>query len=897
MRQISRLLVGLMLTFLAALPMYAQQENAAFYIYQNDGHFDGFFYDEVQKISYSVLDTLGVEHDEIVSQEIVTADSIYRIMLSAIDSVGFVQPEIKFNPKLKDMGKTGLANYLTNRSTETNGETKMSFYIPKDREDLIPKEDDILVDFYAEYGGHVKSLNVDRSWYNGIMVDVVVDPISSFKDIFEQFTTVEEYQADQSGHLVRRRMAGIPEMNVGEFPTKAKRRADSSLEFDFFKFALNRHFALFTDTTENWNISIDINTETAISARASWNFTDRKYVGLTIKIKPSLAMGFTVDYKFKDVFPGWINETAAIYIPAAAPMFKINLLPDAFFRGDCHATMNFQTPKLQGQMWLKLEADFEKEDLRDMWGVRAGFGTPPGENALEPLEESEANTWSGTMEFNGFVQTGIQQKFAFGTGKLLSWLIDSSVEATTYIGPKLSGALNFSISNVIGDKMSVYNLIKDSKLTFNPIAVDFESKAKVSTWLTGEREITLMDGSMNIPILGLTEVEAYAFPEFEMDVEVANDEYNTHIGFKKATVTVKPSRNVLKSVDFGAGVFNHEGTMIDGMFGSELGLPKYGLLEMSWPKDSVFTYTFHSIPKNEQFEIRPIFKMGSFDVVAAPSYTIDGLYFRCQDVPPLIFDHANPQPITFSVETNALRAETSFGCKAEVSDSTITLQLDKELFSNTDKHRSSYSDSGYLVLKNNEEELRTSDVLNVLILGDMKYSKMGISPYMYGNASNDWGYLPASCEVTDTQGGETDPYFLTRTCVATSKGTDGDPNSEFGQTTWDLSYSFNNQFSKEQVNIPSYGKCYWFDLKQNILTGKAYIKNIKKFNWDGNLQYRDHIFSIDKTAEMTSEVTMSFNGSDSPIDFAETVTIKDINGNTETHTWNTPKSKIYVRLE
>ncbi len=74
MRQISKVLVGLMLTFMAVLPMQAQQESTAFYIYQNDGHFNGFFYDEVEKISYSFLDTLGIEHDEIVSQEIVTAD-------------------------------------------------------------------------------------------------------------------------------------------------------------------------------------------------------------------------------------------------------------------------------------------------------------------------------------------------------------------------------------------------------------------------------------------------------------------------------------------------------------------------------------------------------------------------------------------------------------------------------------------------------------------------------------------------------------------------------------------------------------------------------------------------------------------------------------------------------
>ncbi|MBR1668639.1 MAG: hypothetical protein IJ693_10240 [Bacteroidaceae bacterium] len=98
--------------FILHFQTQAQDENAAFYIYQNDGHFDGFFYDEVEKISYSKLDTLGMEHDDYVSQIIVTADSTYLIMLSAIDSVGFVQPEIRYNPRLRDMRKEGMLGYL-----------------------------------------------------------------------------------------------------------------------------------------------------------------------------------------------------------------------------------------------------------------------------------------------------------------------------------------------------------------------------------------------------------------------------------------------------------------------------------------------------------------------------------------------------------------------------------------------------------------------------------------------------------------------------------------------------------------------------------------------------------------------------------------------------------------
>ena len=99
-------------------PAKAQSETDAFYIYQNDGHFDGFFYDDVIKITYSRLDTLGFEHSDYISQEIVTADSTYRIMLAAIDSVGFVQPEVKYNPRLRLVSEDQLFTKMLSHDAE-----------------------------------------------------------------------------------------------------------------------------------------------------------------------------------------------------------------------------------------------------------------------------------------------------------------------------------------------------------------------------------------------------------------------------------------------------------------------------------------------------------------------------------------------------------------------------------------------------------------------------------------------------------------------------------------------------------------------------------------------------------------------------------------------------------
>lgn len=89
-----RVLSVLLLVFLL-LPIQAQQVQDALYIFRNDGTFNAFFYADIVRIGYSRVDTFGVEHDDVVVQEIEALDTLYRIPLTAIDSVAFVTPENK----------------------------------------------------------------------------------------------------------------------------------------------------------------------------------------------------------------------------------------------------------------------------------------------------------------------------------------------------------------------------------------------------------------------------------------------------------------------------------------------------------------------------------------------------------------------------------------------------------------------------------------------------------------------------------------------------------------------------------------------------------------------------------------------------------------------------------
>ena len=118
-------------------PVLAQD---AFYIYRNDGDFDGFFSDEVVRMGYSKIVFNGFEHDHYVVQEVETKDSLYRIPLACIDSIGFVQPAVKFAPHFRNIVKDGLIYHLEFVSIKTGW-----MYVWNSVPDaLVPKVGDVL---------------------------------------------------------------------------------------------------------------------------------------------------------------------------------------------------------------------------------------------------------------------------------------------------------------------------------------------------------------------------------------------------------------------------------------------------------------------------------------------------------------------------------------------------------------------------------------------------------------------------------------------------------------------------------------------------------------------------------------------------------------------------------
>ena len=541
-------LASLAMTLLAALPIKAQTENEAFYIYQNDGHFDGFFYDEIVKMNFSFLDTLGIEHDEIVSQEIVTADSTYRFMLSAIDSIGFVQPEVKFNPKLRK-----LSLYKTDKKDEFIDEQSIWYYYNKNDAtltfdprnlpaELQPQIDDVFLFQDAEDGFALKVVSFKQ---NGFYLVACCEPIDDITEIFQQFITVEEYGYDDGGNMVKRRIAGQPDLTIGKFPKKSK-KAESGWEGDVFNFSISGHVPLYA--TDKLNITIDPTIEGKLHLKTVWNLSwfGDKYIGITSKLKFGVGIGFTVDGKIMDFFPSGIGKLGSIPVPATCPLLIIDCGPDVFLRGEAHVNFKMSTPKLNGAMWSKLE-------LKN-WipSIDMGFGNSDDGSEFESVDKTSAGI---TMSLNGFIQGGMLFPLKFKSLPLLRKICDVEVGGQWFVGPKVSADFTLDLTTKPWDDVATYNQLKNITLGLHLMDADFEVKAKAET-LAGVSDVTLADGSISL----FPPLDVKLVPEFGECVE-----YVEVRGFDKCRIwAFEPQGYVIKPVTIGTKLFQikEDGTMV-----------------------------------------------------------------------------------------------------------------------------------------------------------------------------------------------------------------------------------------------------------------------------------------------------------------------------------------------
>ena len=479
----------------------------AFYIYRNDGDFNGFFYDQVKRMNLSKVDFDGVEHDDYVIQEVLTDDSLYRIPLLAIDSISFVQPDIIFASNFYDLSREDCPYKNAadgNMACRVDGMTEDGNYILKwrmrwwnDNNDYlslyenkeqylayIPKVGDILYhpNLSLEKGpfvGKVIKADVDP----GEWMDIICAPLTDFSEVFEQFISVEELTTKNG--KAHSRVAGLDKMK--------QTRASGNKELTLLD--LSGSFPLKLAGNDDFEATLSLDLALSIKANVAYNICRGKnfYIEMKLSEEGSVSATFTAKGTLEDVTT-WHLAGTTVYFPTFLPILQLNPAPGAFLKTTGDMALTVSSPKLgfKAEQGLKITPEGPKGTKDFNW--------------VTPSDKD--NNWGMELSLNGSAQAGTHFPFNIETNTWAKKIFWCSTGIDAYVGPKLSA--KFALDPVELAKGDAYKTFANTKINFKPLAAVLEGTAKFSTGTKYEEEFKIFDAE-----LGGNGVDLTLFPKFD----------------------------------------------------------------------------------------------------------------------------------------------------------------------------------------------------------------------------------------------------------------------------------------------------------------------------------------------------------------------------------------------
>lgn len=540
----------------ALLPVSAQE---AFYIYRNDGQFNAFFNDEVDSIIYSKIALDSTLCDDYVVQEVYTADSLYRIPLSAIDSVGFVKPETILNKNVVKL-EDGLYDYLI----KVNGMTlTFSSDLPKK---LYPRKGDILIctdfnsSFFEEgFVGKVISSDLRSDGYQ-----VECDSVNDITEIFEQLISVERMTVEDT----------------------TVTRAEGTWETASIPMTLSLNYDMNSsaaDVAGNIYGALDGTMKVSVA----YNITkESQFIGLTFSHGWALRAGMDIDAG-KPFFKSGPAQslTPAFRFPAVLPILKFQLMGAPFIRGEGKAKLGVS---LNGPV--------------HSYVYSCGFNNGKffGENVAMPVLGDSKPEFKSALSLDGFVQGGYLLDLYLGTIKCLGY-VKAAVDL--YMGPKIDGSAYIDLNSAVsGD---YYNTYKDSRVGLSLFSLDLEAYGEANYLGQTVMRHKFFTTSLSSYLYN----EWYLMPDFsEISVTESEDDNSVRL-------SCQPSRNVLFPLTLGLGLFDKDDSLLETDYNeTEYKRDNSGLKLES---------TFHDLIRNKAYTARPMIKILGGEIPASPTKEIN----------------------------------------------------------------------------------------------------------------------------------------------------------------------------------------------------------------------------------------------------------------------------------
>ena len=625
----------LILTFVLGTLCLGAFSQEAFYIYRNDGDFNGFFYDEVVEMRQSKIGVDSVEYDKWVTQEIVLADTIYRIPLAAIDSIGFQQPEIKINPRVKFMEQEGLCPYVDYASEFGVTFVNLPAHLKPQVGDVLIglPTDDIAKEKYEE--GSFSCI-VDDLYTDGDVTYVSGHAIEQLSDVFEQYITVEQIGVDQQGNIHRRIAGCTPD----GFPRAKIRQVSGDAELTLINFEST--FTRSWNPTDNSAIELSAQIGLVVKFRAAFNVTWTRFMAslsqdMVIKTKPALAMSAFAGFEFDS---GELLPCKEILFPAACPIFGINPIPSLFLRGEGKLEAKLNMPQVRlgvGQHYTI--------DSNSWFPVSLGLHLVPDENKEVPADMLDL---SGQVAFSGYVQTGMKFSGDIFTASWIKKIFRFALGTYLYAGPKVSGefVVSADIPTEEGQEWAptdTYETLEQSQLNVALISLDLEAKGHFSVF-SKEGEKKFFDKNWSF----LTDTISYTPQIKSMDAIVSED-----------STSVRLRLNVGQGHTLGycwaeIGIFKP---------GQDEPIKKIGMFDLSRVTEEQAREGFSVVCPYDDLKAQSYFAVPIVHIGGAGEFVLDK--FRTGFVPPFRLEILSGSSLTFgakdgltqivSIKTNALK--------------------------------------------------------------------------------------------------------------------------------------------------------------------------------------------------------------------------------------------------
>ena len=605
----------LILSLLLLAGFASLQAQEAFYIYRNDGEFNGFFYDEVKSMRLSKTDLDLTERDEYVVQEIEMEDTIYRIPLCAIDSIGFQQPEIIMKKMYNlDDNYTDYDNFPYHyNNVEINADNpyvlhwERPYYWDDDwnaycKDEELPKVGDLLYRNIWAYGtwdsDSMKYLGEISSPFVGkvrkIMDDpdapgdkdihryvlVICDPIENVGEVFEQLVTVEQI-GWENGSVSSRRFAGEDKVYV---------RASGNKELTLVN--INGTFPL-SYGNDDFSASLGIDVALAIKANVAYQVTRKEFnVNITIREDAEIGVSFTAKANLGETTT-WHLGGLPIYFPTLLPIFQLDPSPQAFIKTAGDLSVKVSTPKFayHGTQTIHLGYD--------------GVSVNCTNDADTPGKEG--NDWSLELSLNGSVQAGSNYPFKLETNRWLEKGFYAAIGADVYSGPKLSAS--FTLDPVaLAAKSDVYAAFKNTQIKFSPVAVVFEANGVYSIGNKPRKQAKFFEGEKTYGDITLN-----LFPSFETtaagDAYEQVDDYYRRTGYAAVDAVAYPRGN---SVPFKVGMaaYNHKKELVSKTY-----ISTFDKASHTYSFFNTFSEMPYTVPLlSGEYQIVPILDVFGYDV-------------------------------------------------------------------------------------------------------------------------------------------------------------------------------------------------------------------------------------------------------------------------------------------